>query len=158
MPDRSGSTTPGRNPEADEYTLSTCRGQHKGTPHSDPSSKINTALVVRSCPICDGILFPKIIGGKLNDEGKWIGATQVLICKNKECQWEGKLGEETKQNLHCSLCGTGVIRFMAVRGGGMMPACDACGKQAGPLDRGTEHKPMPKVISLRQWRKFGKQC
>lgn len=161
MPDRSGTATSGqRIPEAEEYTVSTiCRGQHKSTPHSDPSSKINTALVVRACPRCNGILFPKIIGGKLNDEGRWVGASQVLVCKNKECQWVGKPGEETKRNLHCSLCGTGTIRFMAVRGGGMIPTCDVCGQQAGP-DRliEDEHKLTPKVISLRKWRKFGRRC
>jgi len=160
MPDQSGSATSGRKPEANMYTLSTtCRGQHKSTPHSDPSSKINTALVVRACPRCNGILFPKIVGGKLNDDGKWIGATQVLACENKECRWTGKPGEETKRNFRCPLCGTGMVRFMAERGGGMVPACDACGQMAGPLDRGTEHKrPMPKVISSRQWRKFGRRC
>jgi len=159
MPDRASSTTPGREPEASGYTLSaTCRGQHKSTPHSDPSSKINTALVVGACPRCDGILFPKIIGGKLSDDGKWVGATQVLVCKNKECQWVGKPGEETKRNFRCQLCGTGTVRFMAVRGGGMVPTCDACGQMAGSFDRGIEHKPMPKVISSRQWRKFGRRC
>jgi hypothetical protein len=102
MPDRSRSTTTGREPETDLRELSKCKGQHKTAPHSDRGTKANTALVgwdteteqlknVR-CPKCGSVMrfFKK------NSHSREL----LLACENEGCTHPVGFSEKKQDRTH----------------------------------------------------------
>lgn len=85
MPNHSNTTTTTGHDPGDLRELSKCKGQHRTTPHSDHSTKANTAFVSKDekknihCSICGSMVRYRELrpgSGNLKPE-----------CENPKCTW-----------------------------------------------------------------------